>query len=79
MDEPAPPPSTARQPDRPPSRAQRRADTARMVELLASALAGQLARLAAEGDGAPPGWWFTPDTREDTAGGGTEPGTDGAR
>lgn len=80
MDDQAPPQRTARRPDRPPSRAERRADAARMVELLARALACQLARLAADGGTAPVGWWFTPDTRDETPDDpGPEAGRDAAR
>jgi hypothetical protein len=48
-------------PDRPPSRAQRRADDRAMVPLLAQALSSQLGRLAADDEAAQDGWWFTPD------------------
>lgn len=48
----------ARVPDAGPSRTQRRTDDRAMVPLLARALSAQLARLAADDDPTPDGWWF---------------------
>lgn len=53
-------PAQLRRPDRPPSRAERRAEAAHMVTLLAAALATQVGRLVASADPAPEGWWFHP-------------------
>ena len=53
--EQSPPPH---EPDRPPSRAERRATAARMVTVLGEALSAQITRLAATADPAPEGWWF---------------------
>lgn len=48
-------------PDRPPSRAQRRAETAHLLTVLSEALATQVDRLVASTDPAPDGWWFDAD------------------
>jgi hypothetical protein len=46
--------------ERGPSRVERRRDGNAMVPLLAQALSAQLAKLAADVEPLPDGWWFTP-------------------
>lgn len=52
-----------RAPDRSRSRAARRTEAARMITVLADALAGRFAELDEAAEPLPRGWWFSPDTR----------------